>query len=313
MREWWQSIQSAFRLIWVHRRRMFHRAGKDSRYGRPILFAFGVLIYIGVYGFYYAQNPGAFLLLLPGLAVAIWIGRRNRVEDETFPTLLPSRPEIQISPLAIEGEVEKILLRFFLFRRALSELSLHQAPGTDLTNIGTRAKVLAEIRAAGLETLWSMEERDLHLLPDGAWTEDAAISVIARVAEIEALLWASGLRKSLLPVEDLNTVVRLSSNEPLLVESARWRDIDELRLQTDLAFEAWLRVVAELRSRGTPTEAIEDEAFLQQLDFIAAQGGHQNTDLVLGTRLVTEAADTELGVARDQLAMRIRALSSLLP
>lgn len=312
MREWWQSIQSVFRLIWVHRRRMFHRAGKDSRYGRPLLFAFGASIYIAVYGFYYARNPAAFLLLLPGLAVAIWIGRRNRVEDEAFPTLLTSRPEIQISPLAIDGETEQILLRFFLFRRALSELALHQVPGTDLTNIETRSKVLAEIRSAGLETLWSVEERDLHLLPDGAWSEDSAIGVIARVAEIEALLWASGLQKSLLPVEDLNTVVRLSAKEPLLVESARWRETDELRLQTNLAFEAWLRVVAELRSRGTPTEAIEDEAFLQQLDFVAAQGGHENTDLVLGTRLVTEAEDTELRVARDQLAMRITVLSNLL-
>jgi hypothetical protein len=173
--------------------------------------------------------------------------------------------------------------------------------------------ILSKIRAWKLEDVMTEIERDLHFLPDGAWNEADSVSVVARGAELEALLWASRIQDSLRPIEDLNVVIAPATSIPTRIENnVQCHDRYDIQAQANVAFHMWLRSLAELRHRGISDERFSDPELVTASKDVSSDRADQSADLVLGTKLITECSDAELRIAFEQAGMRASTLTQFL-
>lgn len=274
-----------------------------------------MLGYVALYGVFLSRNPFALVMLALGSLAAWIIQRSNRKADEEIFSLATykatdARPSVR----AIDLLRDETIRLWVLVWRASSEAFLKNKVLPENSEVRTRRVILDTLASLNLRDSLSSEELDLHLLPDGDWNNESISTVICRRAELEALQYACGAITLLSPIEDFDRLPRMDFG-PLseLAQRSAWkpRETYDIRREREMAASFYVRCLAEQEHRGIRA-VFENEEGKMILDEARANAGSENTDLLIGTEIVSEVGDDRLRLATGQAWLRLTALGHAL-
>jgi hypothetical protein len=274
-----------------------------------------MLGYCLYYGFLLFKNPLSFVMLGLGIFVAWRIRKSHEKDDDTLIRLSNYEP---VSAAPAESAILTLRLEtmrlWLLVWRASSESFLGRQTIPEGKEILTRRVILDKLEALDLRGELTDKERDLHLLPDGGWSMESIIENIFRVAELEALQYASGAINMLSPIEDFDRIQRIE------IESIRsaakdisWqpRETFDIRCERDMAAIFYLRCLGEQVQRGIVQKNLEEEES-KILSEATTNAGNHNTDLLIGTKIISEIENDKLNLATGQSYLRFKTLQHAL-
>jgi hypothetical protein len=207
LNELFENYGSFFRFFRRHWKRIILRAHKDRRSLAALLLLLGILIYVGIYGYYFLKNPVSLFML--GLAIFVtWrIRKSHKKDDETLVSFSTYKP-ITGAPTqaAVMTLRARALALWLLIWRGSSENFLSKNEVPEGKEVLTRRTILSKLRELNLLDDLSEQERNLHFLPDGAWSVDDISAQLFRRAELEVLQYATGIIDSLIPIEDFDKI-----------------------------------------------------------------------------------------------------------
>jgi hypothetical protein len=271
--------------------------------------------YFLYYGFLLFKSPLSLVMLGLGLFVAWRIQKSHEKDDDTVIRLSNYGP-VNIAPneSAVQILRSETIRLWLLIWRASSEQFLGGNALPEGKEVLTRRVILDKLEMFDLRVDLTDKERDLHLLPDGAWMPESIIESLFRVAELEALQYACGAIRMLSPIEDFDRIQRIE------IESIRsaakdiaWQPHDtfDIRRERDMAAVFYLRCLGEQVQRGVVNNNL-DEADSKILDEATIGAGNHNTDLLIGTKIVREIETDKLNLAAGQSYLRFKALQHAL-
>ncbi len=243
------------------------------------------------YGFLLFKSPLSIVMLGLGLLVTWRIRKSHAKDDETLIRLSNYEPvnaaPAESATLTLRLETMRLWL---LVWRASSENLLGRQTVPNGKEILTRRVVLDKLEALDLRDELTEKERDLHLLPDGGWSTESIAENLFRVAELEALQYASGAIRMLSPIEDFDRIQRIE------IESIRnatkdisWqpRETFDIRRERDMAAIFYLRCLGEQVQRGIVQKNLDEEQN-RILNEATTNAGNHNKDFLIGTKIVSE-------------------------
>jgi hypothetical protein len=177
----------------------------------------------------------------------------------------------------------------------------------------TRRTILSKLRELNLLDDLSEQERNLHFLPDGAWSVDDISAQLFRRAELEVLQYATGIIDSLIPIEDFDKIQQLSIDIQNVTPNTNWkpRETFDIRRERDMSAAFYLRCLGEQVRRGT-VEATFEQQEREAIDGANQRAGDENADFLIGTKIISDAGDVELILAISQAYLRFTALQQTL-
>lgn len=249
-----------------------------------------------------------------GLFVA-WRIRKSHEKDDDSLIRLTNYKVVSAPPESAIRTLRSEMIRLWLLVwRASGESFLGKQSLPEGKEIVTRRAILDKLETLDLKGDLTDKERDLHLSPDGGWTTESIIENIFRVAELEALQYACGAIKMLSPIEDFDRLQRIEIDSIRSVaKDISWqaRETFDIRRERDLAAVFYLRCFAEQMQRGI-VQKISDEEESKILSEVAINSGNHNTDLLIGTKIVSEVENDKLNIAAGQAYLRFKTLQHAL-
>ncbi|HEX4578193.1 MAG TPA: hypothetical protein VH117_12630 [Edaphobacter sp.] len=170
--------------------------------------------------------------------------------------------------------------------------------------------ILDKLEALGLRGELTDKERDLHLLPDGGWSMESVLENIFRAAELEALQYACGAINMLSPIEDFDRIQRVEIERIRNVtKDIAWypRESFDIRRERDMAAVFYLRCLGEQVQRGIVQKNLDEEES-KILSEATTNAGDHNTDLLIGTKIISEVENDKLNLAAGQSYLRFKTL-----
>jgi hypothetical protein len=306
---------SFLRFLQQHWKRILFRAHKDKRALAASLALLGMGLYFSYSGFLFFKNPLSFVMLGLGAVLAWRMRKSHEKEDESLIRLS------QYSPAAVEpresaiGSLRSEMLRLWLLLwRASSEQFLNEKSLPEGARVLTRRAVLDKLDGLGLRGELTKEELSLHLSPDGEWSRESIAKNILRAAELEALQYCCGVIDALSPIEDFCRLPKLNlENLAVATKDIRSqpRETFDIRRERDIAAAYYLRCYGEQTRRGIVEKSLDPD--VQNVLLVSnADAGNQNSDLLLGTQIVSEVAADRLNAATGQAHLRFAALQHAL-
>ena len=160
----------------------------------------------------------------------------------------------------------------------------------------------------------SSEELKLHLAPDGEWSKESILNNIFRVAELEALQYACGAINILSPIEDFDRIPQFDTERiRVATKDIEWqpRETFEIRRERDMAAAYYLRCLGEQVRRGIVRQSLDEEG-RKVLEEVTANAGNHNSDLLIGTQIISDVENDRLSLATGQAYSRFSALQHAL-
>ena len=294
-----------------HWKRILFRAHKDKRSLTALLFLLGIIAYFAYYGFFFFKNPLAFVMLCLGSIVAWRIRKSHENDDKALFRLSDHKPiPVEPSDAAVESLTSETLRLWLLLWRASSELFLSEKVLPEGVEVTTRRAVLDKIDELNLRSKLNSEENQLHLMPDGAWSKETTLNIIFRAAELEALQYACGILTALSPIEDFDRIARIDIERIRFSRAGtEWlpKATFEIRYESEMTAAFYLRCLAEKVRRGMAERPADNEE-LEILQEASAKQGNQDTDMLIGTKIISEVESDKLNIAAGQSYLRFRAL-----
>jgi len=315
LNELYENYGSFFRFFRQHWKRIVLRAHKDRRSLAALLLFLGIVIYVSIYGYYFLKNPVS--LVMPGLAIIVtWaIRKSHKKDDETLVSFSTYKP---ISTFPTQAAVLTLRRRtlglWLLIWRAYSENFLRTNELSKGQEVLSRRIILGKLRELNLLDDLSEQERNLHFLPDGAWSDDDISPYLFRRSELEVLQYATGIVDSLTPIEDFDKIQQLSIDQiQNVTPNTNWkpREPFDIRRERDMSAAFYLRCLGEQVRRGKVEATFEQEE-REAIDGANQRAGDENADFLIGTRIISDAGDVELILAISQAYLRFTALQQTL-
>ena len=296
-----------FRFVQQHWKRIFFRAHKDRRSLAALLFLFGILAYVASYSVFLVKNPFAVGMLGLGSTAAWMIRRSHKKADETTFRLATYRVvDTKPADSAVDALRTETIRLWLLIWRASSEAFLKNKVLPEYTEVRTRRAILDLLHAMNLRQALPAEELTLHLTQDGGWANESVSKILFRRVELEAFQYSCGAINQLSPIEDLHRFPHMNI-EPLVncIDHSMWiaRETYDIRRESEMAAMFYLRCVAEQERRNLISRNSEEQV-QRILDEASAHAGSNDSDLLIGTEIVSETDDENLNLATIQSQMR---------
>ena len=315
LNELFENYGSFFRFFRQHWKRIILRAHKDRRSLAALLLLLGIVIYVGIYGYYFLKNPVSLVML--GLAIFVtWrIRKSHKKDDETLVSFSTYKP-INAAPTqaAVMTLRARTLGLWLLVWRGSSENFLRTNDVPEGKEVLTRRTILSKLRELNLLDDLSEQECNLHFLPDGAWSVDDISAQLFRRADLEVLQYATGIVDSLIPIEDFDKIQQLSIDQiQSVTPNTNWkpRETFDIRRERDMSAAFYLRCLGEQVRRGT-VEATFEQQERETIDGANLRAGDENADFLIGTKIISDAGDVELILAISQAYLRFTTLQQTL-
>jgi hypothetical protein len=315
LNELYENYGSFFRFFRQHWKRIVLRAHKDRRSLAALLLLVGIVSYVSIYGYYLLKNPVSLLML--GLAIFVtWrIRKSHKKDDETLVSFSTYKP-INVAPTqaAVMTLRTRTLGLWLLVWRGSSENFLRTNEVPEGQEVLTRRIILSKLRELNLLDDLSERERNLHFLPDGAWSDDDISPCLFRRSELEVFQYATGIVDSLIPIEDFDKIQQLSIDQiQNITPNSNWkpRETFDLRRERDMSATFYLRCLGEQVRRGTVEATFEQEE-REAIDGANQRAGDENADFLIGTKIISDAGDLELILGISQSYLRFTALQQTL-
>lgn len=270
--------------------------------------------YCFYYGFLLFKSPLSLVMLGLGLFVAWRIRKSHEKDDDSLIRLTDYKTVSASSESAIRTLRSEMIRLWLLVWRASSESFLEKQSVPEGKEIVTRRVILDKLEMLDLKVDLTDRERDLHLLPDGGWSTEFIIENIFKVAELEALQYACGAIKMLSPIEDFDRLQRIEIDSIRnVVKDISWqpRETFDIRRERDMAAVFYLRCFAEQMRRGIVQKSLDEEES-EILREAAINAGNHNTDMLIGTKIVSEVENDKLNIAAGQAYLRFKTLQHAL-
>jgi hypothetical protein len=249
-----------------------------------------------------------------GLFVA-WRIRKSHERDDDTLIRLSNYESVSTAP----DESDVLTLRLETMRlwllvwRAFSESFLGRQAIPEGKEILTRRVILDRLEMLGLRGELTDKERDLHFLPDGGWSAESITENIFRVAELEALQYACGAINTLSPIEDFDRIRQIKIESIQSATDISWqpRDTFDIRRERGMAAIFYLRCLGEQVQRGIVQKNLDEEES-KILSEATINAGNHNTDLLIGTKIISEIENDKLNLAAGQSYLRFKTLQHAL-
>jgi len=299
------------------------RAHKDPRARRglaqimlPLLFLIAFTIYVIVNGITSVVAIGVDVVLF---ALVVWYRKRNPVEqsgpvtlDLTPRTDIEDTPVLEASPELLRELQELALLHAILAQRAASEAFLRHKGVPEGKQIITRQKHIRILRELDLYDRLGRTERDLILLPDGAWGEGTIDRTSMLLEPLRVLRWLLGI-DALLPMigearlVDFSLANSLLENPDRLFTGHTVTGIEPIRSARSSAETIFYRCYTEAHRRGFALNSSAEEADAA-IFYAQRLAGREDEDIVIGNIIVSRASDEEVRLAAGAATARIQLL-----
>lgn len=315
MNELYGQWSGFLRFLRQHWKRILLRAHKDRRSLAALLLLLGLIGYCAYYGFLLFKNPLSLVMLGLALFVAWRIRRSHEKEDESLIRLSDYAPvDIEPSDAAVTALRSETIRLWLLLWRASSEHFLGEKTLPEGAEVLTRRVILDKLDSLGLRRELSSKELSLHLTPDGEWSKESVLNNIFRVAELEALQYACGAINILSPIEDFDRLQQINTER---IRNAttdtvwRPRETSDIRRERDMAAAFYLRCFGEQLRRGIVQQSLDEEGQKVIREATVSADDH-SSDLLIGTKIVSDIENDKLNLATGQAYLRITALQHAL-
>jgi hypothetical protein len=315
LRERYDQVADFLRFFRDHWKRILFRAHKDRRSLGALLLLLGMIGYCLYDGLLLITHPFSLVMLGLGLFVAWRIRKSHEKDNDTLIRLSNYAP---VSAAPAESAIRTLRLEtmrlWLLVWRAFSESFLGRQTIPEGKEVRTRRVILDKLEALDLRGELTEGERDLHLLPDGGWSTESITENILRVAELEALQYACGAVRTLSPIEDFDRIQRIETESIRNADSDiawRPRETFDIRRERDMAATFYLRCFGEQVQRGIVQKDLDEEES-KILHEATTNAGNHHTDLLIGTKLISEIENDKLNLAAGQSYLRFKTLQHAL-
>jgi len=307
------------------------RSRKDKRARivvRSVLVLLGVLAYyVFWFRLAYTQSKedgvsiwwtAGFYVFIFGTAILarMWMKHSHRRQDEalnfSITGAIPQQPRVDaVSPEARDRLQDRLTITAALLIRAGSERYLSENAVPEGAEVRTRQIHNRVLRDSGLWDKLPADERDLLMLPDGAWPDDQPQRVIEWSEQLRLLRWVLRIDRELAPLAHVPPIDYTLAREVLegkAVPSQTPLNSWDVRAEQDLAEVYHARALAEIQCRGL---APENARLAAWADAIRAQFQGESQDLPVGAHTVAELDEVQLQYlaalarAREQYAAEL--------
>jgi len=285
------------------------RAHKDKRARKHLLglvLIVGFLVLVPVVGIAYLifiVGTGAWLFLPFAILIVWWIRRGAREEFAPLniaptPEPLPWEPANEGWKLLHMYFAELALLYAVMVDRAGSERFLKERELPEGVEAISRRAHLNLLHSIGLWERMAAPDRELIMMPDGHWDWAKINQMAMEIEPLRLLRWILRIDFQLPLVGqqlsgDFAVAHELVSDPQRVLEGTELADEDLIRVARDAAQHYFVRCLAETITRGYHTP--KDEQAVEWANEISESlSGLQNEDLLLGNKLVSEAAREQL-------------------
>ena len=311
--------------VWVELWGSLKRVHKDRRARRRLALlslAAGLLVLVVVAVVVYLAvliGTGA-IFIVPFVLPVLWWLRRSADREFQPMNIVPrwARPE---GEQASGGTLRRYfadlgLLYAVLVDRAGSERFLKEKelpPGVEVTSRRLHMEVL---RSSSLWDRVSLKDREVIMMPDGAWDWDKINLFATGIEPLRLLRWILRLEFRL-PTIGQHLAGDFSIAHEIVVAPERLRqgsglvEDGSVRVARDDARNTLLRCIAEAISRGYQT-ADDEKTAAWAREVSEELSGNQNADFLLGNELVSEASRDRLAWATALANIRADFLSAVL-
>lgn len=317
---YWRLVRR--RQFWRDSWIAFRRAHKDKRARKqmrllvtvlvtPAMCFLFVAIVLAAAASAIAGQPGLSAGLMIGSIIA-WVRSRSRSRDAELTRLFePEKPaEWAVSPELRKQVAEVALVHAVMADRAGSEGFLAVKTLPEGLEVTTRRVHVALLKQYGLWDRLDVEAKDLLLRPDGHWEEGVANRVRWSLEPLRVMRWA-------LRLDEYLPVVGKTLDQDFGMASELVKEPQKLFEGTDVVTRAALetarkagdhyfqRCAAEGVKRGYFEPESEKNAQWSR-EYADKMAGKQSEDLLLRTKIVSEADEGTLRVGTMLSLRRLR-------
>jgi hypothetical protein len=282
---------------------------KDKRARKHLLglgLAIGFLILVPVVVVAYLAlilGTGAWFFI-PFLIPILWWIRRSAKEEFAPLNIAPTPEPLRFEPTLEERRplrlyfAELALIYAVMVDRAGSERFLKEKELPEGVEPISRRTQLDLLHSIGIWERMALPDRDLILMPDGHWDWPRINQMAIEIEPLRLLRWILRIDFQLPLVGqqlsgDFAVAHELVLAPQKVLEGNELADEELIRIGRDAARQYFVRCLAETISRGYHVP--EDEQAVQWAKEISESlSGQQDEDLVLGSKLVSEAAREQL-------------------
>jgi hypothetical protein len=300
-RRYWRSI--SLRSVWHEAGLSLRRSHKDPR-ARKFLLALLLLLLVPplcVVYFAWLVGSGA-ILFVPFIVPAIWWIRRNHKRSEILPIVPRSAP--RAVPVDADNPAVRVylgqmgVLYAAMLDRAGSETFLRNQELPSNVEVISRRTHIDLLRRTGIWDKMAIADREAMMIADGHWTRELIAQTSVGLEPLRLLRWILRI-DYFLPVigraPDLSYTIahEIVVSPERALGAQKIIDRESLATASRAAEEYFYRCGAESISRGY-SETNHEPVKIWADDVSGSLAGKQGEDLLLGTRLVSEASPEEL-------------------
>jgi hypothetical protein len=317
-RSYWRQL--GLKSTWFEAWLSLRRAHKDRR-ARQHLRRLSLLLVIPVFCLAYLiwlLQTGAIILLLLALPVVWWIRRENRRNEPLHIAPQPERPKPKELTEEERNELCRYLAEFGLFYavmldRAGSEHFLKNKELPPNVEIVSRRTHIDLLQRTGIWDKISALDREALMVADGHWDLQMIQGVSFAMEPYRLLRWLLRI-DFYLPVigkqtrGDFGLAHELVQAPDKILEASKLVSPEGLEIALRGAKEYFYRCYAESIHRGySPPK--NEEAARWAAKLASSLAGQQHDDLTIGSKLVSEADQSEILLATAQSHTRVRFLA----
>jgi hypothetical protein len=292
--EAWLSLKRAHK----DRRARKHLLGLAVAIAIVILVPVFVLAYVGL-----AFATGAWVGILLLIPVLWWI--RRSAKAESVPPRIVPQPEPRLPEPSVKQGAELrpylaqlCLLYAVMVDRTGSERFLKEKELPEGVEIVSRRAHLDLLKAVGMWERLAARDREAIMEPDGHWEWERINQVAAAIDPLRLLRWILRIDYHLPLIGqqlqgDFTIAHELVLTPRMALEATELAEEDAMRANCEAARAFFFRCLAECIHRGYQ-EAGNEKTEEWAKEVAESLSGQQHDDLVLGSRLVSEAGREEL-------------------
>lgn len=315
-KRFWHSI--SLRAFWREAGVSLRRAHKDPRARKFLLQVFLLLItpLLCVAYFAWFIASGA-IFLLPFLIPAVWLIHRNNKRNAPLHIVPHQEPRSvpvgDDDPAICPYLAQMGVLYAVMVDRAGSESFLRHKQLPPNIEIISRRTHIDLLRSTGMWEKMATTDRESMMIADGQWEPELIARTSTGLEPLHLLRWILRVdfflphigSKTILSYTEAHEIVR---NPRMFLEASKLVDREALAAARTAAEHYFYRCAAESISRGYH-ESEDETARMWANDVSRSLAGRQGEDLLLGTRLVSEAGPEELSKALMLARIRMNFLT----
>ncbi|GGG95755.1 hypothetical protein [Silvibacterium dinghuense] len=316
-RSYWQMLfrPHTWKNAFLNLRR-FHKDRRARKQFGQFLYLISIPMLVGAYVAILLGRSAVFLLPVL-IAIALWQGRRAKEAAKSLSILPDNKPVRRELSAEERAEIRKYLADLALFyavllNRSGSEGYLKTKVVPEGVEVISRRVHLELLRSRNIWDRLSSADREALMAADGHWQWEQINMAVLAGERVRLLRWMLRI-DSYLPVVGQQLKVDYKAANSLIdapesvYSGKELISLEGLERGQEAAAEYFYRCYAEGLVRGY-FEASSEQQSAWAADVCARMGGRQHEDLLLDTRLVSEAPEETLRWAAELAHQRHRFL-----